>query len=676
MARTPENRLPVPAGRQRGALVRAGGRKLPKVYLARARQTGPGIFQSEHADPRHGSSLKWLISTCITAGLAAFAIGFVIFAAVDDQGGSLYDQVERVTRVALAPAPAPTLATASIASARTDRLQFSAKGLITKLVIHDSVRVTRNSREFIAIKPYERLVMSLPTMLDEGTDEIPPFNPFSLYAPAKAQAGDADESGAGRIAAVVVELAGGLLPAEDALELSTQEVAALVAQASEELAASPAGPEGGPLPASEGAEADPVATVAAVEPEPLPANTAVVYKNVFEDEGDARVDGQEVRAITVGNGDTLAGVLARNDVEAWQAKAVAESAKAILSGGTLEEGQEVRLTLVPSLAREGGLEPSLVSVFSEGHRHVVTVARSAAGEFTATESPVAAKLVAPKVTDAAHQRASLYSSLYATARAQGLPKDMIETILKTFAYDTDFKRRVGPGDGLEAFFDLRDDNGDGEPGELLYMSLTVGGETRKFYRFRTPDGIVDYYDAEGNNAKRFLMRKPIRGNDIRFTSGFGMRLHPLLKVRRMHTGVDWSSASGTPIVAAGAGVIEEIGRKGGNGNYIRIRHANGYQTAYSHQSRFAPGLAVGSKVQQGQTIGYVGTTGLSSGPHLHFEVLVNNSYVDPMTIHVPRERQLTGKLLAEFQKERLRIGDLMGRSPVSSLQSEGSSNKG
>jgi murein DD-endopeptidase MepM/ murein hydrolase activator NlpD len=145
-----------------------------------------------------------------------------------------------------------------------------------------------------------------------------------------------------------------------------------------------------------------------------------------------------------------------------------------------------------------------------------------------------------------------------------------------------------------------------------------------------------------------------------------MRLHPLLKVRRMHTGADWAASPGTPILAAGNGTIEEIGRKSGNGNYIRIKHANGYQTTYSHMSRFASGLSVGTKVNQGDVIGHVGSTGLSSGPHLHFEVLVNNKYVDPMTIQVPRERQLTGKLLADFQKERIKIEELMARSPVSS----------
>jgi murein DD-endopeptidase MepM/ murein hydrolase activator NlpD len=140
----------------------------------------------------------------------------------------------------------------------------------------------------------------------------------------------------------------------------------------------------------------------------------------------------------------------------------------------------------------------------------------------------------------------------------------------------------------------------------------------------------------------------------------------------MHTGADWATATGTPIIAAGNGVIEEEGRKGGNGNYIRIKHANGYETAYSHMSRFQPGLGPGAKVNQGQVIGYVGSTGFSSGPHLHFEVLINHNFVDPMTIQVPKERQLTKKALADFQREEARIDELMGRAPVSTVVAQAS----
>jgi murein DD-endopeptidase MepM/ murein hydrolase activator NlpD len=226
---------------------------------------------------------------------------------------------------------------------------------------------------------------------------------------------------------------------------------------------------------------------------------------------------------------------------------------------------------------------------------------------------------------------------------------------------------VNQGDLAEFFFDLKDEtNPDGALGEMLYTALNAGGELHKFWRFRTPDGVVDYYDESGNNSKKFLMRRPVRGDTVHFTSGFGIRFHPVLRYSRPHNGIDWAGPVGVPIVAAGNGVISFIGRRGEFGNHVEIRHANGYETTYSHMVRFETGMAENVKVRQGQVIGYVGATGLVSGPHLHFEVKLNAHYVDPLTIEVPNERKLTGRQLADFQKERARIDDLMRRAPVMS----------
>ena len=222
-------------------------------------------------------------------------------------------------------------------------------------------------------------------------------------------------------------------------------------------------------------------------------------------------------------------------------------------------------------------------------------------------------------------------------------------------------------DSVELFFDVKEEDNDreGALGELLATSLSTGGETQKYFRFRSVDGVIDYYDEHGNNSRKFLMRRPVRGEGIRRADGFGWRRHPLLGILRRHAGIDWAGPPGTPIMAAGSGVVEEAGRKGEYGNYVRIRHANGYQTAYGHLQRFAPGVSPGVRVTQGQVVGLIGTTGLSTGPHLHFEVLVNSQQVDPMTIPVPKERKLEGKQLVEFQKERVRIEELTRRNPVS-----------
>ena len=368
----------------------------------------------------------------------------------------------------------------------------------------------------------------------------------------------------------------------------------------------------------------------------------------------------------VAAGDTLMSILRKVGTEVWQAREIVDVANTTFPVAQLKEGHEVRLTIVPSPTNVKRQVPVRISIVVEGQPKV-TVLRSAAGAYVLAGGGADAE-IGTSGNDAGQQLASVYTSLFATLSRQNVPQEIIELILRTNAYDIDFKRRVRPGDGFDMFFDKKeaDQSEDAPPGELLFTAIAAAGEEKRFYRFRTPDGVVEYYDLEGNNSKRFLMRKPVRGEEARLSDGFGMRFHPLYRIRKMHTGLDWAAPQGTPILAAGHGVIEEAGRKGGYGNYMRIRHANGYKTAYSHMQRIAPGAVVDARVRQGQIIGYVGSTGDSTGPHLHFEILVNNSFVDPMRIQVPRERRLAGKDLAEFQKERARIDDLMRRPPVSS----------
>jgi murein DD-endopeptidase MepM/ murein hydrolase activator NlpD len=144
-------------------------------------------------------------------------------------------------------------------------------------------------------------------------------------------------------------------------------------------------------------------------------------------------------------------------------------------------------------------------------------------------------------------------------------------------------------------------------------------------------------------------------------SGYGWRRHPILGYAKMHTGVDWAAPRGTPIYASGNGIVAIAGWESGYGKYVRIRHTNGYETAYAHMSAFARGIQPGTRVRQGQIIGYVGSTGLSTGPHLHYEIMVNNRFVDPMRIKLPRGRVLDGPTLADFERERDRADNMMNR---------------
>jgi murein DD-endopeptidase MepM/ murein hydrolase activator NlpD len=378
--------------------------------------------------------------------------------------------------------------------------------------------------------------------------------------------------------------------------------------------------------------------------------------------------------VKVQRGDTLARILAKLGAQPWQVRAMLDASRAVFAETDLQPGYEIVPVVLPLPTRPSG-ELVRFSILDEAGTHKVTVTRNGTGEYVPSPTRVEERVRHVVLTDSdrAHDN-SLYASFYTMAAKYGVPPDLITLILRVHAPGTNFFQRVRVGDGVELFFDLKGEGVDGEVGDLLATFVTAGGETHKFYRYQTPDGVVDFYDAEGNTARKFLMRRPVRGEDVRLTSGFGPRMHPLLRLQKMHYGEDWACAMGTPIMAAGGGVVEEAGPKGENGNYIRIRHANGYKTGYAHMQKFAPGVATGVRVRQGQIIGYVGSTGLSSGPHVHFEVLIKNrfdasySHVNPRTIPVPNERQLKGKDLTDFKRERARIDDLMRRHPVRSAQ--------
>jgi murein DD-endopeptidase MepM/ murein hydrolase activator NlpD len=251
----------------------------------------------------------------------------------------------------------------------------------------------------------------------------------------------------------------------------------------------------------------------------------------------------------------------------------------------------------------------------------------------------------------------LYDSLYETGMRHEMPRALIDEMVRVFASDVDFQRRVSGGDSLEVIYTDADD-GEGGRTEILSATLSIGGEARRVYRFHSPDdGLVDYFDEQGRSLKKFLIRKPITDGEMR--SGFGMRYHPILRYSKMHTGIDWSNRVGTPIIAAGNGTIAMAEWSSGYGRRIEIQHANGYMTTYSHLSGFARGIQEGARVRQGQVIGYLGSSGLSTGPHLHYEVMVNGNFVNPIRIKVPRGRELDGRALAEFRRQRDEIDGLI-----------------
>ena len=303
----------------------------------------------------------------------------------------------------------------------------------------------------------------------------------------------------------------------------------------------------------------------------------------------------------------------------------------------------------------------------ENGRHVATVARNDEGFFIKGDEPPETPAIetafeqTPSLVPAGRTLPSVYDGIYRAGIEYDMPVDMISQVIHLLASNVDFKAQLHPTDSLEAFFSVADDDGTANAeSDLLYLDARFGSTEVRLYRFQDPtDGSVDYYDPEGRSAKNFLLRNPVPNG--RFTSGFGMRRHPILGYSRMHTGVDWAAPRGTPIISSGNGTVIKAGwDSGGYGNQTLIQHANGYVTSYNHQSKIAKGVVAGAKVRQGQIIGYIGTTGLSTGPHLHYEMIVNGRKVDPMRVRLPEGKVLENEALTAFTRERDRINALLG----------------
>ena len=244
----------------------------------------------------------------------------------------------------------------------------------------------------------------------------------------------------------------------------------------------------------------------------------------------------------------------------------------------------------------------------------------------------------------------IYESLYADGLKKGLPQDILINLIKLFSFDIDFQRDIKKNTkvSISYEFDLINENNRIQYKDINYALISIDNKPIEYFKFLTDDGYVDYFNREGKNVKKSILKTPLDG--ARLSSSFGMRKHPISGFNKMHKGVDFAAPKGTPIYAGGNGVIEYIGRNGGYGNYIRIRHNNNYKTAYAHLSSFKKGISKGTRVNQGDVIGFVGSTGVSTGPHLHYEIIFNNKQINPMKLKLPSGKILKGEELERFKK--------------------------
>tara|TARA_R100000005_G_scaffold77714_1_gene44915 strand:+ start:372 stop:1790 length:1419 start_codon:yes stop_codon:yes gene_type:complete len=363
---------------------------------------------------------------------------------------------------------------------------------------------------------------------------------------------------------------------------------------------------------------------------------------------------ETTKTVSVGKGDTLMALLTREGVDRAESHEAITALNEIFDPRNLRVGQDVTLYFgnAEDDAETDKSAPSLIRIaLNEDVDRQLAAVRTPGVGFTAQETIID--------LDKKMARAGgvIDSSLFLSAAQAGIPTRTIVDLIRIFSYDVDFQREIQPGDSFEVYFErFADENGNIlKEGSIVWASMTLSGKTITLYRFKTnDDGITDYYDEKGQSVRKSLMRTPIDG--ARLTSGFGKRKHPVLGYTKMHRGVDFGARTGTPIMAAGNGVVEFAARNGGYGNYVRIRHNNSYKTAYAHMSKYGKGIRKGAQVKQGQIIGYVGTTGRSTGPHLHYEVHKNGTQINPLSVKLPAGRKLEGKMLTAFNatKENIR----------------------
>lgn len=344
--------------------------------------------------------------------------------------------------------------------------------------------------------------------------------------------------------------------------------------------------------------------------------------------------------IKISEGDTVAGVLKEAGLTDLESYKTVKALGRFVDLRTVRPGQELKVKFKPGDGQSLDVEKISMEISPIKE---VNIVKTEDAEFVTD-------IFEKELKDSVHGgSAEIETSLYGSALKAGIPAAVIANMIRTYSWNIDFQRDIRSGDKIEVLYEVQetDDGSYAKYGDILYAKLNVGGREIPIYRFEMSSGRVEYFGPDGTSIKKTLMKTPIDG--ARISSSFGMRKHPVLGYNKMHKGMDFAAPTGTPIYAAGDGKVTFKGRKGGYGNYIKIRHNGRLDTAYAHMHRFASNITTGSRVKQGQVIGYVGTTGRSTGPHLHYEVLVNNVQKNPNSVDLPTGEELGGKDLTRFK---------------------------
>jgi murein DD-endopeptidase MepM/ murein hydrolase activator NlpD len=612
---------------------------------------------------RRRVSAQWFSGTILTGLCGAALMGGAVFTSLDGEAhfAALPERMENVLRGAIGErASGPR---------KADRLPPAGEANAARQVIRVSMTTRQGNREVVRVRPFVRVSSNLAMSVTELSANIPPFNAQKMLADAdspttanenaNAAEPDAEVSFVQRELAAILPRAkiAGAVPMDEVLA-SVREAANWTARDNTKIAVAGLGAAGRTLAyAAEGA-LDPYA---GFEARIVPENITLLPKTANQVTGG---NAANERTFFVKKGDSIASILRDLNALPDEIRAIASALGPRGRENGLKEGQRLRI-LQSAMPGSERLAPVRVMVANESVIEAV-IALSDLGRYVSVDVNAINTSVAEASGDDEEDDGSgvrLYQSIYETALRNQIPRAVVDDMIRVYSYDVDFQRKVQPGDSFDVLYAGEEESPTGSDtrNDVLFAALTVAGEPKKFYRFQTPDdNIVDYYDETGKSAKKFLVRKPLPDGIMR--SSFGVRKHPILGYAKMHTGVDWAAPHGTQIFAAGNGVVEKVGWEGGYGKYVRVKHNNGYETAYGHMTAYARGIEPGVKVRQGQVLGFVGSTGLSTGAHLHYEIMVNGRFVDPMRIRLPRGRVLENQLLTAFETERDRLDGMMARA--------------
>lgn len=360
--------------------------------------------------------------------------------------------------------------------------------------------------------------------------------------------------------------------------------------------------------------------------------------------------------LAVGRGDTLSTLLVLAGAGDQETHGIVKAIRKQYNPRKLTVGQKVLIRLTPADLAQADDGYNIASVrLKMSPVKTLELLQTAKDKFDI-------KVEEAKLTrDMTSSGGKIKGSFYQAGAAAGLSPAMLSTLINAYSYDVDFQRDIKQGDSFQVIYEtMRLPDGQvASTGKLLFASLTIGGQDKRIYQYTDSSGNSGFYDAKGNSVRKALLRTPING--ARLSSGFGMRRHPILGYSKMHKGVDFAAVVGTPIYAAGDGIVEYSGRKGGYGNYVRIAHNNQYSTAYAHMSKIGNKARKGVRVRQGDIIGFVGTTGNSTGPHLHYEVLARGIQVNPKNIKFQTGNKLEGRELAAFKSTTQQLDQIASR---------------